>query len=491
MPHLYHNTCCNSVVTDGILVRVNDNVTMRAAICAALVLGIPRLGVAQAAPPSPITLNAAVEIAVRDHPAIREVSANARAAADGVAVARTAYLPRLDMLWQANRATRNNVFGLLLPQSVVPAISGPVLGTSTLDSVWSSAGGLLLSWEAIDFGRRGARVDLARAEAGLADAERQVTELEIAGAAADAFLVVAAAEATVTATRANVQRLETFATTVGALVDNQLRAGAERSRAQAELASARTRVIEAERNAALARLALAEVLGSPGASIAIDPRAVLQLPPPPAVAPFDPAAHPRAVAADAQVATARVRDRVLDRSYAPRIDLQTALSGRDVSRAVDGRPAGSAFELDVPNWAIGVSVTFPSLDIFRIQAERRVEAGRLQAATARYDGTLQALQAQDARARAVISAAFAVAANTPQQLEAARDTDTQARARYDAGLTSVLEVAEAQRLLTEAESENAVASVAVWRALLAEAVLRGDLKSFLDRTGAGQAPSVP
>ena len=45
------------------------------------------------------------------------------------------------VLWQQNRATRNNIFGLLLPQGIVPPISGPVLGTQSSDSVWGSAVG--------------------------------------------------------------------------------------------------------------------------------------------------------------------------------------------------------------------------------------------------------------------------------------------------------------------------------------------------------------
>jgi outer membrane protein TolC len=126
-------------------------------------------------------------------------------------------------------------------------------------------------------------------------------------------------------------------------------------------------------------------------------------------------------------------------------------------------------------------VTFPSLELFRTQARRRVEAGRLDEATARYDRTLQTLQTQHARARAVTAAAYEIAANTPQQLQAAREGDAQARARYDAGLTSVLEVAEAQRLLADAEAESAVANLAVWRALLAEAAVAGDLQPFLNR----------
>jgi outer membrane protein TolC len=86
-------------------------------------------------------------------------------------------------------------------------------------------------------------------------------------------------------------------------------------------------------------------------------------------------------------------------------------------------------------------------------------------------------------------AAYEIAANTPQQLQAARDSDTQARARYDAGLTNVLEVAEAQRLLAEAEAESAVANLAVWRALLADAVLRGDIQQFMNQIRSPQLPT--
>src|SRR5215471_797648 len=96
---------------------------------------------AQAAPAGPLTLNDAVQLALRNYPAIRETLARRQAAAETIGVARTAYLPRLDMLWQENRATTNNVFGMLLPQGVVPALSGPVLGTRSWDSVWGSAAG--------------------------------------------------------------------------------------------------------------------------------------------------------------------------------------------------------------------------------------------------------------------------------------------------------------------------------------------------------------
>src|SRR5215210_4315353 len=175
------------------------------------------------APPSTLTLTDAVRLALERYPAVRENRARAQAADRQIDVANTAYLPHLDMLWQVNRATHNNVFGLLLPQAVVPPISGPVLGSSSADSAWGSAAGVLLSWEAIDFGQRRLAVDAARAQGAEAKARTDVSELDIAAAAADAFLTVLASDETVRSTRANVDRLQVFADTVGTLVANQLR----------------------------------------------------------------------------------------------------------------------------------------------------------------------------------------------------------------------------------------------------------------------------
>src|SRR5438046_1940858 len=184
----------------------------------------PVRAAAQPAASGPLSLNDAVQLALKNYPAIKESRARAQAADEGVGVARTAYLPRLDMLWQENRATTNNVFGLLFPQSTIFSMTGPVLGTRSLgESVWGSAGAVLLSWEAVDFGQRKASVDVARAQTELAKNQTVLTELDVASAAADAFLPVLAADESVRAARANVERLQVFGNTVRTLVQNQLR----------------------------------------------------------------------------------------------------------------------------------------------------------------------------------------------------------------------------------------------------------------------------
>src|SRR5262245_50698287 len=58
---------------------------------------------AQATPSGPLTLGDAIQTALTNYPAIKERRARAEAADASIAVARTAYLPRLDMIWQENR----------------------------------------------------------------------------------------------------------------------------------------------------------------------------------------------------------------------------------------------------------------------------------------------------------------------------------------------------------------------------------------------------
>ena len=76
-----------------------------------------------------MTLEQVVNDAATRYPSVRASQEDVSAAAAAINVARTAYLPRADFGAQLNRATHNNVFGLMLPQSVIPSISGPVLGT--------------------------------------------------------------------------------------------------------------------------------------------------------------------------------------------------------------------------------------------------------------------------------------------------------------------------------------------------------------------------
>ena len=146
-----------------------------------------------------LTLEEAVDFALKNYPAVRAALERVKAAQGGVGLARTSYLPRADMVWQTNRATDNNITGLLLPQSIIAPISGPVPVATSMGSAWGSAAGLLFSWEPVDFGYRGAKVDAARAGRDRATAEASLTRLDVAVATVNSYLTVVAAQRTVRA----------------------------------------------------------------------------------------------------------------------------------------------------------------------------------------------------------------------------------------------------------------------------------------------------
>ncbi len=431
---------------------------------------------AQSAPPLPVTFQQAIQYAVENYPAIQASMARLSAQEAGVDLARTAYLPKIDTTFQINRATRNNVAGLLLPGTPVPPISGPVSDVTSFSSIWGGAGALVMTWEAFDFGLRGANVDLARAQVTRARAGAELTRLEIGVSAADAFLRLAAAQETVRAARANLERQEVFSNAVSVRVKNQLRPGADDSRAQAELAFARIQLIQAEQAEQVARANLAQWLGVSSAAVQIDPERVLTAAPPPSPS-AGAVAHPLAATQMAAVETSRALQNALSHSFAPRLNVQTAYSIRGSGALANGATRGLA--LDTPNWAAGVTATFPLFDWFSIRERSRLEAHNERAERAAYDRIVRELSMRSEQARAEMNGARRVAENTPIHVSAARTLEQQARARYDAGLADILEVADAQRLLLQAEVGDAVARLGVWRALLADAAARGDLTDLL------------
>jgi outer membrane protein len=168
-------------------------------------------------------------------------------------------------------------------------------------------------------------------------AEVNVTKLQVATAAADAFLTLMAAQETVVAAQAGVDRSRVLNQVIESLVKNELRPGADASRTRAKLALTQTQEIQAEQAREVGRAALAQLLSSDPKTVAIDSARLLEMLPdvePSAVAATQ---HPLAIARNAEVAEVKARERALSRSYFPRFDLQSAVFARGTGIQGDGR----------------------------------------------------------------------------------------------------------------------------------------------------------
>jgi outer membrane protein TolC len=435
---------------------------------------------------SPITLNQAVEDALRIYPSISVSQEQVNAAAAAIDLAHTAYLPRIDSLAQVNRATRNNVFGLMFPQGIIPSISGPVIGSNNLGSVWGSAVGALVSWEPFDFGLRQASVLAATASKSHSQATVTRTQFDVSVATADAYITVLAAQETVRAAQAGVDRAQVLAQIVRAQASAQLRPGADASRAEAELATARTQLAQAQQAEEIARALLSQFIGVPPQQITLSAPKLLQLPPEDPVAALNVAQNPIAAEQNALVDLQKAQLQAIEKSYAPRFFAQGSAYSRGTGARIDGMRLGGLNGLapDTQNYALGFTVTFPIMDFASIHAREAGQSATIRAETARYQQITTDLTARWNAAVAALEGSRKVAADTPTEISSATAANQQANARYQSGLGNIVEVADTQRLLTRAEIDDALARLSVWRALLGVASAAGNIQPFL--TGASQ-----
>jgi outer membrane protein len=227
---------------------------------------------------------------------------------------------------------------------------------------------------------------------------------------------------------------------------------------------------------------LASLMGTAGASIQVEPHPLLTSLPTDSLPPSPTANHPLAIDQQANVEEVRAKERVIDHTDYPRLFVESEAFARGSGANPDGAYAGGlkGLGLDRGNWLAGISVVFPNLfDFSARRDEKRMAEAQERSQEAKYQQTLQDVAGHTAAARAAYQAAVQIAQNTPIALAAARQAETQARARYQAGLTNLVEVAETESLLAQAERDDAAARIGAWRGMFEVAVAQGNMDSFL------------
>ncbi len=430
------------------------------------------------------SLEQAITDALATHPRLRASVAEEAAADARIDEAKTARLPDVGVSAQVNRSTGNTVPGAFFPTTGFAPIAGPTRGKSLDDGAWQTGASLWGTWDVLSLTRQAAAIDVALAGRTEASAATSARRLEIAYRAADAFIVLLEAQEAVRGARASIDRARVLATVTRSLVDQTLRPGADAARAEAELAASETSLARAEQARDVRRALLAEAVGNPSLVAEAVPAGLLGSVDGLAARASAPSpSHPDIVQSNAAVTRAAEAQHVINVEYLPRVDLVAALWTR--GSGFFQSPA-SGLVPDTANWAAGANVTWSFLDIPTIRARARTAAASHGVAVAQRDEAYLAVASQLATSAAVLRGALRVAKQTPATLASARAAEQQAAARFKTGLTPVVEVADAERLLAQAEVEDAVARLEVRRALLLLARASGDLGPFMAqaRTGA-------
>jgi outer membrane protein TolC len=331
---------------------------------------------------------------------------------------------------------------------------------------------------------RHAKVESAAAARDRANAYVQRTQLEVSSAAADAFLTVLAAGQAQNAAQAAVDNWETLRKSIHALTSAELRPRADESRIEAEKAAANTQLALATQAVEMGNATLSKFLATQNDIARPLNSARLLGEVPMGVednAMFHPEDTPAMLEQHAAVSQSTSDLRATDRSWVPQFNLMAAGYGRGTGAETDGQRLGGPNGLapNVGNYAVGLNITFGFLDFASIHAREASQSATLKAEQSRETLVGRQLQEQFAQARATLRAMRSIAKTTPIQLDAARTTLAQATARYKAGLVSIDDVAQAQRLVVQAEMDDSIARLNVWRAFLQLQSVRGDLQPFL------------
>lgn len=439
---------------------------------------------APAAVPSPMTVAQAVDYALAHNPAGAAQAAIENAAAARLDIARARYLPRGDVSAQETRATGNVVPGTQFWMPEIPQISGPPRDRAFDSGVWGSAAGAGIEWDIAHLSQQMARADAALAERSGARAGQDAEALTIAYTAADTFAAVVEAGQRAKAAQASLERSRIFQGSVDALVRSGLRPGADGARAAAETALADTAMVRAREAEQIALADLARAIGAAGTEIQLAPGRLAQAPPAQSVGARIAMENPFLREADAAIRAARANRRAAVLDYLPRVEIAAALWGRGNGLFPGGAKLGYGQGLvpDTPNWAAGVVLSIPILQFPEIRAGIDLETANLKLALARRDQVVQEIESQMRQARAILDGSYEIARSARVSLDSSRAALDQATARYRAGLYTVDAVAEALRLMAQAEADDAVAQAEIWRARLLLARAVGDLEPLLAET---------
>jgi outer membrane protein len=428
-----------------------------------------------------LTLEDALNYALQHYPAVRVSLEQVSVARGGVILARTQYLPQLNGVYQISRATQNQVDGIWLPTPITPSVEGPI-SPSSGQSFWGSQAEAFFSWEPLDFGLRSAKVGQARSAEAKSQADLALTKLQVASAVGNYFLLAAANQQVVLAAQANVDRWQVFDQSIHVLVDNELRPGADGSRADAELARAKTRLYQAQQAERVSLDTLASLLGAARTEIQLDGGRLQDLPQTASQLESQVSDHPLARDQMASVQQVRAEEKTVERSNYPRLFLQGEAFGRGSAVPNNGSIIGN-WNGAAPargNWVTGITILFPDVFAFKARStQEQISKANERSQQAHYDQTLQDLTGQIRAARDQLKGAELVAQETPTELAAARESETQSRARYQSGLATLVEVADAENLLAQAEMDDAIARLSVWRGVFGVAYAQGDLQTFL------------
>jgi outer membrane protein TolC len=425
------------------------------------------------APVKVMTLPEALAFARVHQPAVRAALARVAAEREAARIPRAQWLPSVGVTAQIFAATANNSTGTYVgaPYVDVTRIGGTrVAATGSMAPYPATFAGAGLNQEIFDFGRIAAQSAAADALVDVARQRAASEQLEIGFSVEGAFFALYTARAVLRASQEAFVRAGAHRDLARAAVGAGLRPPVELTRAEADLARFDLGRERARAGVIVAQSVLAATVGVPEPLLDApgDMPALRELPSLVEATRAAAARDPRVLEAEARVRAQEQTTRAVGAERRPNLALTSSISVRaGGAPPSSGEPArGGGWAPDIPNWDVGLVLTWPLFNgpaAARERASRaREQVEREELARVRYTQSVAAQQAW-----ILVDVARAALPALERNVGAARANYEQAEARFGSGLATSVELADAEALRAQAEIDLAVGRFELARARIA------------------------
>jgi outer membrane protein TolC len=438
-----------------------------------------------------LTLKETLEIAKENYPSIRLKRAEKEASLYDLKSAQNNYLPGFIVQGQVLNGTSNQVRGPFFPNEgmAIPVSGGIKPNGYTATSTWTSYATGFVNWKFFNFGKFKTQVDAARAGTVAAEADYQNEVFQQQIKVGDAYFLSLMANDMLKSQRANLARVKALKDVTSAYTQSGLKPGVDSSLVNAEYSKAILQLLETQRLASEQEVYLKELMGlKSNLPISLDSTIYFNNQPKTFEVNSEYSNNPRLIFLKSIVDVNEAKIKSIRRREYPSISMIAASWARGSGIGDQVQPNGdfsynTSFSSGVGfrpylDWMVGVSTIWNITTLFKTGNEAKVQRQVTTMAQERYNEETLRVESELERARLRYNAALEAARQAPIQLSAAQDAYAQARARYDAGLASILELTQTFALLNRAEVDASMARGNVWRAVIQFAAASGNMSIF-------------
>ena len=377
---------------------------------------------------SPLPLDEAVDIALKNHPSIIEAKENLNGTVAKTGQALANYYPQITVAadWSKGRSFLTPIENIRATEAHIDA--------------------LYLRQTIYDFGRTAGAVTAARENRVAATESLAIARQDLTFRVKNAFYLLLATEKQVAATGETVVAREAVYRQAQEFFTQGIRAKVDVAKARANLYAARTALIRAENNREIARVDLASAMGVPS----LEGRTLIE--------PANDSAPLRereTALQDAFTKRAELK-RLAALQMAAAANLKTARSGYlpTLSATANIGYASRDFPPDGNVWGVGLNLTAPLFSGFATVEQEKEALAALRAVAARQSDQRLQIVKDGASAWLGIKEASARMTSTAEEADAARENKALAEGRYQEGVGSIIEVTDAQSQALEADTAH-------------------------------------